>query len=148
MSKAKASKASNPPPTSAKGGFDAKAWAKNGVSEEEVNQALIERLRQFPGQEKQVYDFYQENPQALLELRGPIFEQKVVDHIAGEATVTEAEVSKDELFRDPDEDAEEKPKKGGAKKKKASAKSASKKSEDDADEASGEENAPAAKKAE
>ena len=36
----------------------------------------MERLRQFPGQEKQVYDFYQQNPQALMELRGPIFEQK------------------------------------------------------------------------
>ena len=122
------------------------------VSEEEVSQALMERLRQFPGQEKQVYDFYQQNPQAMLELRGPIFEQKVVDHIAGEATVTEAAVSKDELFRDPDEDAEEKPKKGGAKKKaaakKASAKPAGKTPEDDAVEASGEENAPAAKKAE
>ena len=39
MSKAKASKASNPPPTSGKGGFDPKAWAKNGVSEEEVSSA-------------------------------------------------------------------------------------------------------------
>lgn len=86
------------------------------VSDEEVNQALMERLRQFPGQERQVYDYYQENPQALLELRGPIFEQKVVDHIAEQAKVTEQEVSKEELFRDPEDDVEEKPKKAKAKK--------------------------------
>ncbi len=86
------------------------------VADEEVNRALMERIRQFPGQEKQVYDFYQENPQALLELRGPIFEQKVVDHIAGQANVTDQEVSKDELFRDPEDEAEEKPKKAKAKK--------------------------------
>ena len=41
MSKAKGSKASNPAPAPAKGGFDAKAWAKNGVTEEEVNNAKI-----------------------------------------------------------------------------------------------------------
>ena len=86
------------------------------VSDEEVNQALMERLRQFPGQERQVYDYYQENPQALLELRGPIFEQKVVDHIAEQAKVTEQEVSKEELFRDPEDEVEEKPKKAKAKK--------------------------------
>lgn len=82
------------------------------VSDDEVNQALMERLRQFPGQERQVYDYYQENPQALLELRGPIFEQKVVDHIAGQANVKEEQVSKEELFRDPEDEAEaeEKPK--------------------------------------
>ena len=90
------------------------------VSDEEVNRALMERIRQFPGQEKQVYEYYQENPQALLELRGPIFEQKVVDHISEQAKVTEQKVSKDELFRDPEDEVEEKPK--SAKTKKSAAK--------------------------
>ncbi len=47
-----------------------------------MTQALIERVRQFPGQEKQVWEFYQKNPQALAEIRAPIFEEKVVDHPA------------------------------------------------------------------
>ncbi len=94
------------------------------VSDEEVNQAMMERLRQFPGQERQVYEFYQNNPQALLELRGPIFEQKVVDYITGEADVTDRTVSKEELYRDPDEDGDDdKP----AKKKAAAKKPAAKK---------------------
>lgn len=99
--------------------------AQVNVSDEEVNRALMERLRQYPGQEKQVYDYYQQHPEALLELRGPIFEQKVVDHITENAKVTEKQVSKEELFRDPEDEVEEKPK--AAKKKTAAKKSESKK---------------------
>ena len=51
------------------------------VSDDEVTQALIERVRQYPGQERQVWEFYQKNPQALAEIRAPLFEEKVVDHI-------------------------------------------------------------------
>ena len=56
------------------------------VSDDEVTQALVERVRQYPGQEKQVWEFYRKNPQALAEIRAPLFEEKVVDHIlsAGE----------------------------------------------------------------
>ena len=97
------------------------------VSDEEVNRALMERIRQFPGQEKQVYDFYQQNPQALLELRGPIFEQKVVDYIVEQADVTDKKVSKDELFKDPEDEEEPKPKKAAAKKKAPAKKAAAKK---------------------
>ena len=97
------------------------------VSDEEVNRALMERIRQYPGQEKQVYDFYQQNPQALLELRGPIFEQKVVDYIVEQADVTDKKVSKDELFKDPEDEAEEKPKKASAKKKAPAKKAPAKK---------------------
>jgi trigger factor len=67
------------------------------VNEQELQQALIARVRRFPGQEKQVYDFYRKNPSALIELRGPIFEQKVVDLILSKANVTEKKVSRDEL---------------------------------------------------
>lgn len=67
------------------------------VTEEELQQALMERVRQFPGQERQVYDFYRKNPGAMMELRGPIFEQKVVDHIVAGAKVNEKTVSREEL---------------------------------------------------
>lgn len=101
------------------------------ISEEEVQAALIERIRQFPGQEKEVYDFYRNQPEAMLELRGPIFEQKVVDHIVSQADVTEKTVSREDLFKDPDaEDAEDKPapkKKASAKKKPAAKKAPAKK---------------------
>jgi trigger factor len=55
------------------------------------------RMRQFPGQEKQVMDHYRKNPAALIELRGPIFEQKVVDLIVGKAKVTDKAVTREEL---------------------------------------------------
>ncbi len=74
------------------------------VSDEEVNQALIARVRQFPGQEQQVWDFYRKNAQALAELRAPLFEEKVVDHVLGQVKVTEEPVSKDALFADDEED--------------------------------------------
>ncbi|MDE2384940.1 MAG: trigger factor [Alphaproteobacteria bacterium] len=67
------------------------------ITEQELQQALIGRARQFPGQEKQVFDFYRKNQGALLELRGPIFEQKVVDLIVSKAKVSDKAVSRDEL---------------------------------------------------
>ena len=77
------------------------------ISDDEVNQALFARIRQFPGQEKQVYDFYRNNPQALAELRAPLFEEKVVDHVLGQVQVVEEPVSKETLFAEDDEaDAE------------------------------------------
>ena len=61
--------------------------AKVQITDDEVTQALVERARQFPGQERQVWDFYRKNPQALAEIRAPIFEEKVVDHILATAKV-------------------------------------------------------------
>lgn len=75
------------------------------VSDDEVTRALVERARQFPGQEQQVWDYYRKTPQALAALRAPIFEEKVVDYILELADVTEKPVSKDDLFKD-DEDEE------------------------------------------
>jgi trigger factor len=69
------------------------------VTDDEVTQALLERARQFPGQEKMVWDYYRNNPEALAQLRAPVFEEKVVDHIVSMAKVTEQTVSKDELFK-------------------------------------------------
>ncbi len=74
------------------------------VNEQELQQALIGRVRQFPGQEKQVYDYYRNNPSALIELRGPIFEQKVVDLIVSKATVADKTVSKEDLQAMVEED--------------------------------------------
>ncbi|MFO1123278.1 MAG: trigger factor [Hyphomicrobiales bacterium] len=67
------------------------------VNEQELQQALMNRMRQFPGQEKQVMDYYRKNPAALVELRGPIFEQKVVDLIVSRAKVDEKTVTKEDL---------------------------------------------------
>jgi trigger factor len=74
------------------------------VSDEEMTGALIARARSFPGQEKQVWDFYRNNQQALAELRAPIYEEKVVDHIIGLAKVEERKVSKDELLKPIDDE--------------------------------------------
>ena len=67
------------------------------ITDQELQAALIGRARQFPGQEKQVFDFYRKNSGALMELRGPIFEQKVVDVIVGKANMTEKNVTREEL---------------------------------------------------
>lgn len=72
------------------------------VTDEEVNRALLERIRQFPGQERQVYDFYRNNPQMLSELRAPIFEDKVIDFVTELAKVTEKPVSTEELYAELD----------------------------------------------
>ena len=73
------------------------------ISDDEVNQALFARIRQFPGQEQQVYEFYKKNPQALAELRAPLFEEKVVDYVLGQVKLVEEPVSKEALFADDDE---------------------------------------------
>ena len=75
------------------------------VDDNEVTQALVQRARAFPGQEQAVWDHYRKNPQALAELRAPIFEDKVVDHIIAQAKVTDRKVDKDELFRVEEEEA-------------------------------------------
>jgi len=78
------------------------------VSDDEVTRALVERVRQYPGQEKQVWEFYQKNPQALGEIRAPIFEEKVIDHILSQVSVVEEPVSKEALFADEDDSPAEK----------------------------------------
>ena len=78
------------------------------VNEQELQQSLMARARQFPGQEKQVFDHYRKNPNALMELRGPVFEQKVVDFLVSQAKVTEKKVTREELqAMVQDEDVEE-----------------------------------------
>ena len=74
------------------------------VDDNEVGKALVALTRQFPGQEKQVWEHYTKNPQALGELKAPLFEEKVVDHIVAQAKVTDRTVSRDELFEPPDDE--------------------------------------------
>ncbi len=67
------------------------------VTDAEMTQAVMNQARQYPGQERQFFEFVQQNAQMRQQLQAPIFEDKVVDQIFEEATVTEKEVSKDEL---------------------------------------------------
>jgi len=67
------------------------------VTDAEMTQAIMTQARQYPGQERQFFEFVQQNQQMQQQLRAPLFEDKVVDHIAEQAEVTEKEVSKDEL---------------------------------------------------
>ncbi len=96
--------------------------AKIEVTQDELSQGLMERARQFPGQERMVWEFYQKNPQALAEIRAPIYEEKVVDHILASAKVTEKAVTKEELLAEEGAEAaasDEKPKAKKAAKPKA-----------------------------
>lgn len=67
------------------------------VSDAELTQVIMQQARQYPGQERQFFDFVRQNAQMQQQLRAPIFEDKVIDHIVEGAKVTEKEVSKEEL---------------------------------------------------
>jgi trigger factor len=73
------------------------------VTDEQLTAAVVERARQLPGQEQQVWEYYRNNPGALASLRAPIFEEKVVDFLLELASITDKQVSREELFK---EDAE------------------------------------------
>ncbi|MCK1286776.1 trigger factor [Bradyrhizobium sp. 44] len=73
---------------------------KISVTDDEVGRAVIERARSMPGREKEVWDYYRSNAQALAQLRAPIYEDKVVDFILELANVTEKKVSRDDLYKD------------------------------------------------
>ena len=72
------------------------------VTEDELSRAVMDRARQFTGQEQRVWDYYRQNPQAVAALRAPIFEEKVVDFLLELANVTENKVSREELYKDDD----------------------------------------------
>ena len=71
--------------------------AKVEVSDAEMTQAVMMQARQYPGQERAFFEYVQKNPQMQQQLRAPIFEDKVVDHIFAGAKVTEKEVTKEKL---------------------------------------------------
>jgi trigger factor len=74
------------------------------VTDEELQRGLAAQVRQFPGQEKQVLDYYRKNPDAVQALRAPIFEEKVIDYILEFADVTEKPVTREELLADDEDD--------------------------------------------
>lgn len=67
------------------------------VTDAEMTQAIMNQARQYPGQERQFFEFIQQNQQMQQQLRAPLFEDKVVDYIFELATVTDKDVSKDDL---------------------------------------------------
>ncbi len=75
------------------------------VTDQEVNQAIMQEARNYPGQERQVFDFYTKNPAAAAQIRAPIYEEKVCDLIFSLAKVTDTPISKEDLLKDEDEEA-------------------------------------------
>lgn len=73
------------------------------VTEDELSRAVVERARQFPGQEQRIWEYYRKNPQALAGLRAPIFEEKVVDYMLELAEVTDKELTREQLFAEGEE---------------------------------------------
>jgi trigger factor len=67
------------------------------VTQEELQQAVMNEIQRYPGQEQQVLEYYQNNQDALAALRGPVFEDKVIDYILELANVTETELSPEEF---------------------------------------------------
>ncbi len=76
---------------------------KISVSQDELRRALMEQARRYPGQEKMVYEYFEKTPGAIAELRAPIFEDKVIDFILGEAKPVEKKVSREELIKAAEE---------------------------------------------
>ncbi|MCB1383762.1 MAG: trigger factor [Notoacmeibacter sp.] len=89
------------------------------VGEEEIQRAVYEQIRQFPGQEQQIYDYFRNNPEAINAIRAPLFEEKVVDHLLTQISVTDQPVSKEELLADDEDEGDKAAKKAPAKKKAA-----------------------------
>ncbi len=75
------------------------------ISEKEVTDALSERIRQFPGQEQQVMEFYQKNPSAVAEIRAPLLEEKVIDYLLELMQIDEKKVSREELVADDEDES-------------------------------------------
>jgi trigger factor len=75
------------------------------VNDDELSRAVMERARQFTGQEQRVWEYYQRNPQAAAALRAPIFEEKVVDFLLELAKVTEKRVAREELYAENEDES-------------------------------------------
>ena len=78
---------------------------RNGikVTDEELTRAIMDRARQVPGKEQEIWEYYRNNPDAVASLRAPIFEDKVIDFILELAKITEKPVSRADLYKDDDE---------------------------------------------
>ena len=76
------------------------------VSDEDVQRGIMQRAQQFPGQERQVFEYYTQNAEALASIRAPIFEEKVVDYLLELVKVEDKTVTKEELEKLAAEDEE------------------------------------------
>lgn len=94
---------------------------KIAVTDADLNRAIMMEARQFPGQEKAVFDFYAKHPEMLERLRAPLFEEKVIDFILKGVKLNEKKVTPEELYK---ADAEETKKPETKKAKKSTAKKA------------------------
>jgi len=74
------------------------------VTDQELNAAILQEARNYPGQEQAVLNFYRQNPNAAAQMRAPIYEEKVVDLIVGVADVTDKPITKEELLKEEDEE--------------------------------------------
>jgi trigger factor len=74
------------------------------VTEEEITRAIVERARQIPGREQEVWDYYRKTPAAVAAIRAPIFEEKVVDFLIELAAITEKQVSREDLLKDEEDE--------------------------------------------
>lgn len=82
--------------------------AKINITPDDINKAIMNEAKKYPGQEKAVFDFYLKNKQAVEALKAPVFEEKIVDYIFGKATVAEKTVSIEELYNFNENKAEAK----------------------------------------
>lgn len=74
------------------------------VEQAELNAAVTAQARRYPGEEQRVIDYFRRNPQAIEQLRAPLYEDKVVDFVLQMATLSEQKVAPEELLRDPDDE--------------------------------------------
>ena len=74
------------------------------VTPEEINRALTEQARRFPGQERRVIEYYRQHPEAIDQIRAPMFEDKVIDHILEQVKLSERRVPVSELLADDEEE--------------------------------------------
>jgi trigger factor len=94
------------------------------INQDELSRAVMDHARMFPGQEAKIFEFYQQHPQQLEELKGPILEDKAVDFLVEKADVKSKTVTIEELLADDEEEGDSKAKKKPAAKKKAASKKA------------------------
>ena len=79
--------------------------AKVSIKPEDINAAIMNETRKYPGQEQMVLDYYLKNKQAVEALKAPIFEEKIIDYIVSQAKLNEKKVSVQELYQFDEEKA-------------------------------------------
>ncbi|KZD09872.1 trigger factor [Oceanibaculum pacificum] len=99
------------------------------VGEDEVQRAMFQEASRYPGQERQIVEYFRSNPQAQASLRAPLFEDKIIDFILEMAKVSEKTVTPEELFKPIEEEGED----ASSEKKKPAKKAAAKKAKSDDD---------------